>query len=306
MSCVPAFVLLLLSSASLAANAQPVVAATVNGRPITVAQLERELAIVVKDRKLAAAERTALQKQVLQHAIERHLVLSFLERNQQAASTQDVDLVIARLLKKLEAEGLKPAEFWKQQGMTEADFRAQQHWELSWQRYLDRYLTEANLQKFFAQNRRDFDGTELRVAHILFAAPKDARPADWDRLDVAAKDVREEILGAKVTFADAAKQHSASPTAAKGGDIGWIKRREPMPEGFSAAAFKLQVGEVSPPVESAFGVHLITCLEIKPGKRTWADAADELRPAVIHYLFRWLADSERPNAKIETTSHWPH
>lgn len=284
----------------------PTTAATVQGRAIPLAQLERELAIVVKDRKLPAAELAQLKKQVLQHAVDRQLVLHYLSTTNQAASSQDVDLVLARLQKKLDNEGLKQVDFLKQLGQSLAEFKDQQLWELSWQSYVDKHLTEVTLQKYFDKNRRDFDGSELHVAHILLAVPKEASAADRERLKTQAAAIRQEIVDKKTTFADAAKKHSKSPTAAAGGDIGWIKRHEPMPESFNAAAFPLQVGEISQPVETSFGVHLITCLEVKPGPRTWQDAADELRPAIIRYLFRWIADKERPAAKIEYTENWPH
>jgi parvulin-like peptidyl-prolyl isomerase len=286
--------------------ASATVAATVQGRPIPLTQLERELAVVVKDRKLSADEKAVLQKQVLQHAVDRRLVLHWLVTSNQAASPQDVELVMARLQKKLDNEGLKLADFLQQQGQTEAQFRDQQLWELSWQRYLDKHLSEATLQKYYEKNRRDFDGSELHVAHILLPVTKGGTAEDYAKLKTQAAAIRQEIVDKKVAFGDAARKHSKSPTAAVGGDIGWIQRHEPMPESFSTAAFLLQPGEVSPPVETAFGVHLIQCLEVKPGKRTWQDAADELRPAIIHYLFRWIADKERPTAKIEYTSHWPH
>lgn len=281
-------------------------AAMVQGRAIPVSQLERELAIVVKDRKLPAAELEPLKKQVLQHAIDRLLVLHYLITTNQAASAQDVDLALARLQKKLDNEGLKQADFLKQLGQTLAEFKDQQLWELSWQGYVDKYLTAVTLEKYFDKNRRDFDGSELHVAHILLPAPKQATAADREELKTQAAALRKEIVDQKTTFADAAKKHSKSPTAAVGGDIGWIKRHEPMPESFSAAAFALQPGEISPPVETTFGVHLIKCLEVKSGSRTWQDAADELRPAIIRYLFRWIADKERPAAKIEYSEYWPH
>jgi parvulin-like peptidyl-prolyl isomerase len=302
------FLLLLLTFVSRESRSQekPLTAATAQGRAIPVSQLERELAIVVKDRKLDAAELEPLKKQVLQHAIDRQLVLHYLITTNQAASSQDVDLALARLQKKLDNEGVKQADFLQQLGQTLAEFRDQQLWELSWQGYVDKYLTAATMEKYFDKNRRDFDGSELHVAHILLPAPKEATAADREELKAQAAALRQEIVDQKTTFADVAKKHSRSPTAAVGGDIGWIKRHEPMPESFSAAAFALQPGEISPPVETTFGVHLITCLEIKPGSRTWQDAADELRPAIIRYLFRWIADKERPAAKIEYTEHWLH
>lgn len=289
-----------------AAETADTVAAIAQGAPISTARLERELAIVLKDRKVTEAQRAELQKQVLQHAVDRQLVLHWLAQTQQAASEQDVDLELARLRKKLDNESIKLADFFRERGLTQAEWRARQQWELSWKRFLDHHLTEANLRKYFDKHQREFDGSELRVAHLLLGAPTENDAAAWLKLKEQAETIRQAIVGGKQTFADAAKQHSASPTAASGGDIGWIKRHEPMPESFSAAAYQLQVGDVSPPVETKFGVHLITCLEVKPGKLTWKDSADAIRPAVIRYLFRWIADKERPTAKIEYTEHWPH
>jgi parvulin-like peptidyl-prolyl isomerase len=139
----------------------------------------------------------------------------------------------------------------------------------------------------------------LRVAQILFKLPADAgADAIAAAKDSAAK-VKAELAAGKLTFAAAAKLHSQAPSSAAGGDIGWIERRRPMPEDYSKAAFALKPGEISEPLVSPFGVHLITILEVKPGTKTAQDAAVELRPAVALYLFRWIADQERPKAKIE-------
>jgi parvulin-like peptidyl-prolyl isomerase len=72
-----------------------------------------------------------------------------------------------------------------------------------------------------------------------------------------------------------------------------------MPEDFSRTAYLLKPGEISEPLISPFGVHLITVLEEKPGTKAWRDVEAELRPAVTLYLFRFLADKERASAKIE-------
>jgi peptidyl-prolyl cis-trans isomerase SurA len=164
---------------------------------------------------------------------------------------------------------------------------------------LKRHLTDANLQKYFELHRRDFDGTQLRVAHILLKLPADAGEESIAAAQARAAAINEEIQAGQLAFADAAKAHSQSPTAKTGGDLGWIERHQPMPEAFSRAAFALEKGQFSEPVVSPFGVHLITVADIKPGKKTWQDAAAELRPAVTIYLFRWLADKERAKAKVE-------
>lgn len=57
-------------------------------------------------------------------------------------------------------------------------------------------------------------------------------------------------------FADLAKEYSSCPSSSKGGDLGSFGRGEMVSE-FDDAAFDLDVGEVSGPVETNFGIHLI-------------------------------------------------
>ncbi len=63
-------------------------------------------------------------------------------------------------------------------------------------------------------------------------------------------------LGEGSDFADLAKQYSSCPSSRSGGDLGSFGRGEMVPE-FDEAAFGLEVGEVSGPVETNFGIHLI-------------------------------------------------
>jgi parvulin-like peptidyl-prolyl isomerase len=282
--------------------------AAINGEPIFAAEVERELAEAYGDRKLADDQRRALLVRARDQVIDRGLVLKRLVRLGEAASTADVDHALAKLEKQVTDQGISLAEHYKQLGITRDQVRHALVWKLSWQQswqqYLGKQLHDENLQKYFERNRRDFDGTELKVAHLLIKAAGDdeaARAAAGQR----AEQIRESIVGGKTTFAEAAKQHSTGPSAKEGGDIGWIQRREPMPEAFSAAAFALAPGEVSRPVTTTFGVHLIYVQQVKAGMKTWQDAADDLRPAVTLFLFRWLADKERETAKVERVEDWP-
>jgi parvulin-like peptidyl-prolyl isomerase len=175
-------------------------------------------------------------------------------------------------------------------------------WKLSWKKYCDKQLTRPNLEKYFGRYRRGFDGTQLRIAQILFKLPPDAEEAAVTTAKEQASRLRQEIVSGKKSFADAASQFSSAPSAKSGGDIGWIERHRPMPENFSKVAFALKPGEISEPFVSSFGVHLITVTEEKPGSRTWQDAEAELRPAVTLYLFRWIADQQRQTAKIDLVS----
>ena len=166
-------------------------------------------------------------------------------------------------------------------------------------------MTDGNLEKYFNDHRREFDGTRMHVAHILFKVEGE----DADGEDQALKRatiVHTAITGETISFEDAAKLHSAAPTSVSGGDIGFIERHKPMHETFSRVAFALNEREVSPPIVTPFGVHLVRCIKIEPGQRTWQDARDELTTAVTLYLFKWAAEKERRKAEIRFTTARPH
>jgi len=275
------------------------IAAKLNGEPILAAEIEAQFRLTYGERKFSAAERSQLFRTALDLAIDRRLVFASLAKTGQAVSKEDVDSELVKLDKEFKAQGSSLAQHSEQSGFTPSDIRRSVAWKLSWQRYCEKQLTPQNLEKYFERNRRDFDGTQLHIAQILFKLAADADEQAIAAAKQRAAEVRQQIAGGKSTFAAAARQHSEAPSRENGGDIGWIERHRPMPEAFSQAAFALKKGEIGEPIVNSFGVSLITVLNEKPGTRTWRDAENELRPAVTLYLFRWLADQERAAAKIE-------
>ena len=85
---------------------------------------------------------------------------------------------------------------------------------------------------------------EVRASHILVKSEDEA------------KNLLEEIKGGK-SFADAAKEVSLCPSGRDGGDLGFFKKGV-MVKPFEDAAFALKnIGDISEPVETQFGWHLI-------------------------------------------------
>jgi parvulin-like peptidyl-prolyl isomerase len=79
-----------------------------------------------------------------------------------------------------------------------------------------------------------------------------------------------------------------------------------MVESFTTAAFALKVGEISPPVTTPFGVHLIQVTEIVPGAKKWTDVRDQIRAPAAARVYAKLADSARKTAKIRFAPGVPH
>lgn len=286
--------------------ASAVIAATVNGEPIRQREVEREVERALAGNETTPALRQMLAAQALQQLVDRRVILAYLEREGQAASGMDVDVALARFAAQLTRRGTTIDAYVREAGIDEAALRVQFKWQATWRKYLEQYFTDENLEKFFSKRRRDFDGTQLKVAHILWKV--DAKNADASRAAAleSARKVHAEIKEGKVAFAAAAAQHSAAPTGKQGGDIGLIERRQPMPESFSRAAFALAKGEVSEPVTTEIGVHLITVLDEIPGPKTLKEVRGEVELAMSQYLFEWLAGRERSKMKIEFTGKSPY
>jgi parvulin-like peptidyl-prolyl isomerase len=283
-------------------------AAKVDGRPIYAAQVDRLIQRTLGGRPpLEGFALTQMRARTLEQLVSRQIILSYLEKNRVAASDQDLTLELARIEKLLKEQDLTLAEYLEQARLLDMDdLRGTLAWQLGWQRFLDKWLTEENIKKHYDRERAQFDGTRLEVAHILLKVEPADDPQALQRTLDRARALREEIVSGKLDFAAAARQHSVAPTADKGGGIGRISRREPMPEQFSAAAYALKKGEISPPVATAFGVHLILCQEAHPGQKPLEAVRDEVEADARRYLFEWVVSQQRPNSSVEYTGAVPH
>ncbi len=138
-------------------------------------------------------------------------------------------------------------------------------------------VTEEEIESYY-RDHQDLYGVpeQRRVAHILIAVEgEDEEAARKKAEEVYAK------LKSGEDFAALAKEYSDDPgSASQGGDLGYIEKGVLDPE-FDEVAFSLGQGEVSEPVRTAFGYHIIRVEEIKPGH---IKPLDEVRSEVEREL----------------------
>ncbi len=120
-------------------------------------------------------------------------------------------------------------------------------------------LTEEDLRRYYDENRNDFrqpPTAEVQLVDISRVPEAEDTAAARDR----AEQLRQQILGG-ADFAALASEHSADrASSALGGDLGWFERGDMAPQ-FEQAAFDLGVDQISEPVLTAFGYHLIKVTE---------------------------------------------
>jgi parvulin-like peptidyl-prolyl isomerase len=300
----------LLAAAAFAEGAESAsdqaVAARIGEEPVYVEEVERELA-PVKARSAIPEQMLPLwQAKALDMVIDRRIVLAMLERHEQVVKPDEIDAALSRVKQKLGEQKLTWEQFLAKQKTTEQAMRDQIRWQMSWNRYAARELTEDVLDDLFKSQQSEYDGRKIRVSHVLLRPVGPGGEAEIKRLVLLAAELKGRIERKELTFAEAAEQYSDGPSRAEGGDLGPISRHGDMVEPFSKAAFALGKGEISPPVVSPFGIHLIQCTEVDAGSKSAADNRDELRKAAALLLFQRMAAQERRTADVTFTGAWPY
>lgn len=141
-------------------------------------------------------------------------------------------------------------------------------------------VTEAELRQFYDEQKDQFGvGEERRTRHILIAADQSKDPTG-DKGLARAKELLARIKKGE-SFEELAKKNSEDPgSAANGGDLGFLSHDQ-MDKAFAEAAFALKKGEVSEPVKTSYGYHLIKVEDIRAGsQKTFEQVRGEIEQRV--------------------------
>jgi foldase protein PrsA len=126
-------------------------------------------------------------------------------------------------------------------------------------------ISDKQIADYFNKNHAQFDKpAQARARHILVPDIKTAQKVEAD-------------LKNHKDFAAEAKQYSTDPGSRdKGGELGWF-RKGAMVQSFDAYAFSAPIGQISQPIKSPFGYHIIQVEERKPAeKATLASTHDQI------------------------------
>jgi peptidyl-prolyl cis-trans isomerase C len=148
-------------------------------------------------------------------------------------------------------------------------------------------VTDAAMQQVYQDASKQVAGEkELRARHILVATEDEAKAATAE-------------LKKGADFAELAKQKSKDSSAAQGGDLDYFTKDQMVPE-FAEAAFKLEKGQVSEPIKTQFGWHII---KVEDKRDREMPPFDKVKEQIETYLVRRsqaeLITKLREGAKID-------
>lgn len=126
-------------------------------------------------------------------------------------------------------------------------------------------VAEEDIQDYYESNLEKFKNPKtVQARHILIKVDQNAIPEEVEKARQRAEDVLK-LAREGQDFATLARQYSEGPTKAKGGDLGTF-RREAMVKPFADKAFSMNAGDISDPVRTRFGWHIIKVEKVNPAK----------------------------------------
>ena len=207
--------------------------------------------------ELSVAERQDLQRAFLNQLIDRELTLAESRRRGITVSAVEVSAAIDEYRRDFPQGGLEA--YLAERGLSLAEWQAELVTSLTQQKLIDQVVgdrhrvVEAEIEAYYQQHAEEFNRpAQVRARQIVVA-----EQAIGERLLAQ--------LRKGADFAVLAREHSLSPDAAQGGDLGFFGREE-MPPAFDAV-FTLTPGKPSALVRSEYGYHIFLVEERRAAQR---------------------------------------
>jgi peptidyl-prolyl cis-trans isomerase C len=294
------------------------IAAVVNGQPL------HEVAVFRALLRVHPQQRDKARPEVLNYLVDNVIVDQYLTQLRIEITAKEIDEHVAQMKAEAAKAGREFPAMLKTLFLTEDELRRELVGALRWDKFVLQQGTDKVLHDMFDKNVEMFNGARMQTRHILIKIPPSSQAEAEGKIVALKKQILTEAAQElaklpagtdKITqekeraktldkvFAATAARESACPSGKQsGGDLGPFPRVGAMVEPFARAAFALKPYQMSDPVVTEFGVHLILAIDYRPGKEVkFEDAgvkqfvadvyAERLREAVLH--------NYKPKARIE-------
>ena len=172
---------------------------------------------------------------------------------------------------------------------------------LALDKYLDQRVSDDEKSSYFEANKNAFNGERVKARHVLIDTTKLKTAAELENAKQKIEEIKEEIDNG-ADFAKTARKYSTCSSAKNGGDMDFFLRRSDVLEELAEAAFSMKVGEISEPVKTQFGYHIIKVTGRVEGKDvSYEDVADMVDFVYLQIKTEALLKGLYEKAEIEIT-----
>jgi peptidyl-prolyl cis-trans isomerase SurA len=260
-----AAVAVLLAAAPLHAKVIEQIIAVIDGEPFTLSNLgvyaKSKMARDFPTGSLDAIN--ASDQEVLEQFITEKLLDAEIREAGIKISDQDIEGYIGQIKQKnrLTDDELKTA--LEREGQTLATYKTSVRAELEKNELINRQvrkkvnITNEDVERYYKLNSKSYRSEDrARIRHILLPLPENASAAEVQAVTAKSNELYKQITAGE-DFAKLAQRYSEGAGRESGGEIGWVNRGTLLKPIEDVAFEKLSVGQVSQPVRSSMGIHLV-------------------------------------------------
>jgi len=252
--------------------------------------------------KVGTPEYQSLQTQYLAYLVQREEFRQAAAELGVQVTDKDVADAEAELVKsRFDGNRKEYEKALKQQGLTPEDYRSTLEASVLAQKLYeevtkDTKVTEQDILQYYTQNQSQYGTPESRdVRHILIAEKGADGQVDFEKSKTKADEIYAELNGG-ADFAELAKESSADPGSKDSGGKLTITRGQTVPE-FDKVSFDLDEGELSKPVKTQYGYHVIEAVSpVRPAKTASLDSVKaSIRTTLLQqkrneFMSTWVED----------------
>lgn len=293
------------------------IVAVVNKDIITLSEVQEASKGELEDMKVRyngdrlKREVERLQRKYLDFLIKRRLQINRAKEMELSFTEIEVEKALDEVKERNGLTDVALKGLLKREGFTLEDYRERIGDEILLRRVINIEVssrvsvTAEEVRAYYDSHIKDYLPPErIRASHILFLTPANA-PQDVERAKRAAAEEVLKRIRSGTNFEEMAKRYSQDPSAAKGGDLGIIRRGEVLPN-FERVLFSLKEGEVSDIARTRAGFHLIKLVKRLPAEpKPFSEVEAKIREEIFQKkaeerMHRWLEDLKK-RTHVEVT-----
>jgi parvulin-like peptidyl-prolyl isomerase len=202
-------------------------------------------------------------REVLEQFITEKLLDAEIRETGIKVTDQDIDVYIDQIKHKNRLTDAELRTALAREGQTLQDYKASVKAELEKGELINRQvrkrvnITNEDVERYYKLNSKNYRADDrARIRHILLPLAGNASPEEVQAATAKGNQLYEQIMAGE-DFGRLAQKHSDGAGRESGGDIGWVNRGTLLKPIEDVAFDKLSVGQISRPVRSSMGLHLI-------------------------------------------------
>jgi len=241
------------------------IAAIVNDGVVLKSQLEIEIQRIIQRLEAQGTQvppMSTLAQQVLERLVVNQIQLQRAERVGIRISDETLNVALSNVAQRNNTSLTELPEMLANEGVDYAAYRSEMREQLAIEQLRQRDvtgrigITPRELEEYLERQKgRAFQNQEFNLSQILISISASATAEDVDEAERKITDIYQQIEAGE-SFVELAVSFSDGQNALEGGDLGWRKGEE-LPTLFAQIVPGLEIGQVSEPVRSASGFHLV-------------------------------------------------